>query len=160
MANSVSTWMKRRSLVTYFILAYAFSWAVEIPLALKAQGLSQARIPFSVHYLAGYGPMLSAIIVTWLTGGVGGLRELIGRILKWRIQPMWWLVAVSPLAVYVIVALVLGLIQGKPLGLGMLGQVDFLPDIGLGALLLWLLNSSSVSNGFMFAAVVKRKNKP
>ena len=139
MANSISTWTKRHSLVAYFILAYAISWAVQIPLALKAQGLSQAPIPFSIHYLAGYGPMLSAVIMTWLTGGIGALRELFGRILKWRVQPVWWLVAISPLALYVIVALVLRLIQGQSLDLGMLGQVDFLPDIGLGALFLWLL---------------------
>lgn len=139
MANSISTWTKRHSLVAYFILAYAISWAVQIPLALKAQGLSQAPIPFSIHYLAGYGPMLSAVIVTWLTGGVSGLRELFRRILKWRVQPVWWLVAISPLALYVIVALVLRLMQGQWQDLGLLGQVDFLPDLGLGALFLWLL---------------------
>ncbi|MFN3927040.1 MAG: type II CAAX prenyl endopeptidase Rce1 family protein [Pseudanabaenaceae cyanobacterium] len=117
----------------YFILAYVISWAVEIPLALKAQGLSQAPIPLSIHYLAGYGPMLAAVIMTWLTGGVSGLKALFGGILKWRVQPVWWLVAISP------VALALRLIQGQPLDLSMLGQVDFLPNLGLGALFLWLL---------------------
>lgn len=139
MTDSISTWTKRHVLVAYFILAYTISWAVQIPLALKAQGLSQASIPFSVHYLAGYGPMLSAIIVTWLTGGISGLRELFGRMLKWRVQPVWWLVAISPLALYVIVALVLRLMQGQLLDLSLLGQVDFLPNLGLGALFLWLL---------------------
>ncbi len=139
MANSISTWTKRHSLVAYFILAYAISWAIQIPLALKVQGFSQEPIPFSIHYLAGYGPMLSAVIMTWLTGGIGALRELFGRILKWRVQPVWWLVAISPLVLYVIVAIVFGPIQGQSLDLSMLGQVDFLPDIGLGALFLWLL---------------------
>jgi len=138
MTNSISTWTKRHALVAYFILAYAISWAVQIPLALKAQGLSQAPVPLSIHYLAGYGPMLAAVIMTWLTGGVSGLKELFGRILK-RVQPVWWLVAISPLALYVIVALVLRLIQGQLLDLSLLGQVDFLPNLGLGALFLWLL---------------------
>ena len=139
MTNNISTWMKRHPLVAYFLLAYAISWAIQIPLALKAQGLSQAPIPFSIHYLAGYGPMLAAFIVTGLTGGIGSLRELLGRMLKWRVQPVWWLAAISPLALYVVVALVLRLIPGQALDLRMLGQVDFLPDIGLGALFLWLL---------------------
>ena len=82
MVNSPSTWIKRHSLVTFFILAYAITWTVQLPLVLKAQGLIQVPIPSSIHYLAGYGPMLSAIIVTWLTGGTGGLRELFGRMLK------------------------------------------------------------------------------
>lgn len=139
MTNSISNWTKRHALFAYFILAYAISWAVQIPLALKAQGLSQAPIPLSIHYLAGYGPMLAAVIMTWLTGGVSELKELFGRILKWRVQPVWWLMAISPLLLYVIVALALRLIQGQPLDLGMLGQVDFLPNLGWGALFLWLL---------------------
>ena len=113
MTNSISTWTKRHALVAYFILAYAISWAVQIPLALKAQGLSQVSIPFSIHYLAGYGPMLAAIIVTWLTGGVSGLKELFGRILKWRVQPVWWLVAISPLVLYMIVAGEMSISVGK-----------------------------------------------
>lgn len=38
-------------------------------------------IPFSTHYLVAYGPMLAAIVVTWLTDGRDGLRELFGRML-------------------------------------------------------------------------------
>ncbi|PKO04512.1 MAG: hypothetical protein CVU41_16805 [Chloroflexi bacterium HGW-Chloroflexi-3] len=53
-------------------------------------------------------------------------------------QQVWWLVAISPLALYVIVALVLRLMQGQWLDLSLLGQVDFLPNLGWGALFLWL----------------------
>ncbi|HWQ82937.1 MAG TPA: hypothetical protein VN363_00130, partial [Anaerolineales bacterium] len=141
MAGSISTWIKRHALFAYFLLAYSISWAIQIPLAFQAQGLSQASIPFSTHYLSAYGPMLSAIIVTWLTGGIGGLKELMGRMLIWRVQPVYWLAAISPLALYVIVALVLWLIQGNPLDLSVLGQVDFLPKMGWGVLPFWLLTS-------------------
>ncbi|MGQ9866741.1 MAG: CPBP family glutamic-type intramembrane protease, partial [Pseudanabaenaceae cyanobacterium] len=123
--------------MAYFILAYGISWAVQIPLALKAQGLSQAPISFSIHYLAGYGPMFSAVIVTWLTDGVDGLRELWRRMLKWRVQPLWWLVAISPLVLYGMVSLHLAQRQDMPWT--MLGQVDFLPNMGFGTFFLWLL---------------------
>lgn len=39
-------------LLMFFVLAYALSWAVEIPLALRAHGLMAAPIPWSLHYLS------------------------------------------------------------------------------------------------------------
>jgi hypothetical protein len=51
---------KSHSLLMFFVLAYALSWAVEIPLALQAHGLISVPIPRSLHYLAAYGPMLAA----------------------------------------------------------------------------------------------------
>jgi membrane protease YdiL (CAAX protease family) len=129
----------RHSLLLFFLLAYALSWAVEIPLALRAQGLIAVPIPWSLHYLAAYGPMLAAIIVTGLTSGREGLRELFGRMLKWRVRPVWWLVALAPLVLYALLALVLRFIPGQGADLAALGEIDFLPNLGAGALLVWFL---------------------
>ena len=112
---------------------------VEIPLALEAQGVIQSGIPFATHYLAAYGPMFSALILTWLTGGSQGLRELFGRMTRWRVSPGWWLVAVAPLGLYLVVAAALRLIQGIPVDVVAMGQVDFLPALGLAALPMWIL---------------------
>jgi membrane protease YdiL (CAAX protease family) len=139
MAVDKSNPAKRHSLLMFFILAYVLSWAVEIPLALRAQGLLAARIPWTLHYLAAYGPMLAAIIVTGLTDGREGLKALWGRMVKWRVRPVWWLVALAPLALYVLVAVVLRLVEAQGPDLAALGQIDFLPNLGAGALLVWFL---------------------
>ena len=139
MAVNRSNLAKRHSLLLFFVLAYAFSWAVEIPLALRAQGLLAARIPWTLHYLSAYGPMVAAIVVTGLTGGQGGLRNLFGRMLKWRVRPVWWLVALAPLVLYLLIAVVLRFIPGEAADLAGLGQIDFLPNLGAGALLVWFL---------------------
>lgn len=131
---------KSGSLTMFFILAYAFSWAVEIPLALKAQGMIDVPIPFSLHYLTAFGPMLAAFVMTWLTNGSDGLRELVGRIFKWRVRPgRLWLAALAPLLAYALVAIVLRFVQGHWPDFEALGQIDFLPNLGLGALLCWIL---------------------
>jgi hypothetical protein len=132
--TAIMTWSKKHPLLTFFMLAYALSWMVEIPLALKVQGVIQVKIPFSLHYLAAYGPMLSALIVTGVTGGIGGLRELWERMTRWKVNPGWWLVAVAPLGLYLAVNAALWLIQGVSMNLVVMGQVDFLPDLGLAAL--------------------------
>jgi membrane protease YdiL (CAAX protease family) len=139
MAVDKSNPAKRHSLLMFFVLAYALSWAVEIPLALRAQGLISAPIPWSLHYLSAYGPMLAAIIVTGITSGGEGLRELARRMFKWRVRPVWWLVAFAPLVLYALLALVLRFIPGQGTGLAALGQIDFLPNLGVGALLVWFL---------------------
>ena len=135
----ITIWTKKHPLLAFFGLAYALSWVVEIPLALRAQGVIQADIPFALHYLAAYGPMLSALIVTGLTGGSRGLRELLGRMTKWKLSPGWWLVAVAPLGLYLLVAIALWLIQRKPIDLVTMGQVDFLPALGMAAMPVWIL---------------------
>jgi membrane protease YdiL (CAAX protease family) len=137
---AITTWAKKHPLLAFFVLAYALSWIVEIPLALEAEEITQTKIPFSAHYLAAYGPMLSALMVTGVTGGSQGLRELLGRMTKWKISPGWWLMAVAPLGLYIVVATALWLIQGVPMNLVAMGQVDYLPDLGLAALPMWVLS--------------------
>ncbi|MEJ2599057.1 MAG: CPBP family intramembrane metalloprotease [Anaerolineales bacterium] len=137
--TAITNWTKKHPLLAFFVLAYALSWVVEIPLALKAQGVIWIGIPFSTHYLAAYGPMLSALTVTGLTGGIRGLRELLGRMAKWKLNPGWWLVALAPLGLYLLVAAALWLTQMEPIDLAAMGQVDFLPAIGLAALPMWIL---------------------
>lgn len=137
---SISTWVKKHPLICYFGLAYTLSWVIEIPLALQAQGIIRNIIfPFSFHYLAGYGPLLAALIVTRTTSGSDGLRELWGRMACWKVKPCWWLISVSPLGVFLLVAVALGLIRGQGINLTAMGQVEFLPPLGLVAIPMWFL---------------------
>jgi membrane protease YdiL (CAAX protease family) len=156
----ITTWAKKRPLLAFFVLTYALSWMVEIPLALTLRGVIRSDISFYLHYLAGYGPMLAAIVVTGLNGGATELKNLFDRMTKWRVRPIWWLVAISPLGIY----LLAGIFQRSQLygrlyspgilnlpsmfqwvalglwsGLLNLGWVDFLPGLGLTALPMWVL---------------------
>jgi uncharacterized protein len=126
-------------LLLYILIAYILSWVIEIPLALRAQGFLTADIPFSLHYLAAFGPSIASVIVTWRESGVGGLKDLVARMVRWRVARVWWLVAVSPLLLFLAVAGGMRLLQGTGLDYSMLGRVDFLPDLGLMAVVLWLV---------------------
>lgn len=129
---------RTRSFVLYGIIAYSISWAIEIPLALKAEGVISADIPFAIHYLAAFGPFVAGLVLTWREGGSAGLRELFGRVVRWRVEPVWWIVALSPLLLFLVVSLLLRVVEGSWLDFGMLGRFDFLPDLGLAAILVWL----------------------
>jgi membrane protease YdiL (CAAX protease family) len=123
----------------YFILAYAISWSIGIPLALSKQGMTQTIFPQWSHYFVSYGPMLSALIVTWATQGQQGIKELWERIIKWRVGGIWWLVALSPLLIGFLVALVMNFVTKNKISISDLGEINFLPSLGIGALFLWIL---------------------
>jgi membrane protease YdiL (CAAX protease family) len=131
---------KKYELFGFFLLANLFSWVVGISLALEAQGKGNAAIPFSMHYLYAFGPTIAAIIMTWLLSGAEGIKELFGRILKWRVKLIWWVIAFSPLWLFGLIVIVQQIITGEWLDLSLLGQVNFLPQLNLGvALVLWVL---------------------
>jgi uncharacterized membrane protein YhdT len=102
-------------LLAYFALAYALSWSIGIALALAAQGLIAPILPKWFHYLIAYGPLLSAVIVTGATEGRRGLQELWARVTRWRVEPIWGLVALSPLVIGLAVILALNLLTGNPI---------------------------------------------
>lgn len=125
-------------LALYIVIAYGISWLIEIPLGLRAQGLLSVDVPFSLHYLAAFGPFIAGLVATWREGGADGLKSLRARTIQWRVAPVWWLVALSPVLVLLAIAAVMRLLGGTWLDVRMLGRVDFLPDLGIAAVALWL----------------------
>ncbi|HLA24284.1 MAG TPA: type II CAAX endopeptidase family protein [bacterium] len=134
--------MRRYPLVAFFVLAFLFSWLVAVPLALQRGGVLPARLPYSLHYLMAFGPMLAALIVVGATEG----RPALGRFLTrgFRLSVGWgWLTfaLLAPLAFFG-VGVVAAAVSGRAVpGIHELGQVNFLPNLGLGAWLLWILTS-------------------
>jgi len=132
---------RRRDLVAFFLLTYAFSWAAEVPVALSVRGLLAAPVPPALHYLASFGPMLAALTLTLARDGPGGLRRLLRGLAHWRVRREYWIFAVVlPLSLFAALVLVTRLAQGAWPELASLGRVDYLGTLGvLPALGLWLL---------------------
>jgi membrane protease YdiL (CAAX protease family) len=128
-----------RHLVAYFTLAYVISWVIGIPLALAKQGIIQPIFPLWFHYFVAYGPMLSALIVTGVTQGPHGLKEIWKRIIKWRVAGIWWLAALSPLIAALVIALAINFMTDSKIFLSEFGIIHYLPPLGIGALFLWIL---------------------
>ena len=138
--TTISIWIKQHPVLSYFILAVAITWSIMLPLVASAQGWLQAPVPFALHYLAAFGPMLAAIIMTWFTGGSDGLKELWGRVTKWRVGLTGAAFAIlSPVVLFVLAAAVVRALGGEWPELQRLGEVNYLPNLGIGALVLWML---------------------
>ncbi len=94
--------VKQHPLVTFFLLAYAISW---VGWPLYAAGV------WPIPFLA-TGPLIAALIVIPITQGRAGLRELGSRMIRWRVELKWYVVAIGlPLAV-LLVAVGLNVVLG------------------------------------------------
>ena len=87
--------IKRHPLVAFFVLAFAWSWIMFLPVLLARNGVG--LLPFtlpvdSFQAIAAFtGPTLAAFIVTAATSGAAGLRQLLRRIVQWRVGFGWYL---------------------------------------------------------------------
>ena len=141
MIRRATHWVKAHPLVAYFALAYAISWIIVLPLVAYAQGFIDVPVPFALHYLNDLAPVLAAIIVTRIADGAEGLRDLLRRMIRWRGSLLWVLVAAfSPLVAFGIAAAIVVFAMGEtPPDLGLLGELPYLPYLGLGGWIFWLL---------------------
>jgi membrane protease YdiL (CAAX protease family) len=77
--------VRRYPLISFFVLAYVFSWW---PWPLYALDLVPGTI-------VGFGPFLAALVVLALTAGKAGVVALLRRMVRWRVRPVWYAVALS-----------------------------------------------------------------
>ncbi|WP_428268639.1 CPBP family glutamic-type intramembrane protease [Haliangium sp.] len=131
MSEHTQGWIARHPLLSFFGLAYAISWAVELPIALSARGLVAAEVHPGIHFFAGLGPLLAAFIVTAVTAGRAGVGELWARVVKWRVGTGWLLFGLlSVPALYLASAIAVRLGSGTWPDLGRFGTVFEFPALG------------------------------
>lgn len=85
--------VKRHPIIMFFVLAYALAWSLESPLVFLTDSFTAGDPPglFFV-ILASNVPSVVAIVLTAAVFGRGALRKPLGRLLFWRVNPLWYLV--------------------------------------------------------------------
>jgi len=95
---TIKAFIRRHALPAYFALTFAISWGAVLVVIGGPGGLrgttAQSDPLFPFVYLAMLaGPSAAGILLTSLVDGRAGLRELMGRLLEWRVDARWWAVA-------------------------------------------------------------------
>jgi membrane protease YdiL (CAAX protease family) len=130
---AIRNWMRRSPLVAFFVIAFSITWFCQILGLLLAQrnALSLINEDNLLHFFAllslrlapgeasaylvytlGAGPLVAALLVTWATGGRGGIEELWGRIKKWRVEPRWYLIVFLLPVALALISLTAGVLVG------------------------------------------------
>ena len=107
----------RNQAAAFFALTFTISWALWVPAALLSD--SSPQLSFALFPLGLFGPGLAAIMLAAFFEGRGGVRRLVGPVLKCRAGVRWYLIVVLGPAAIVWVASNLSALLGTPTpGLG------------------------------------------
>ena len=96
----------RYPLVSYFLIAFGFSWLMYLPGPLMYYGvMSLSDDVIRLLAIAGLlGPILSGFIMTAVTEGRPGIVRLLRRIVCWRVGIRWYVFALIGLPVTMVLA--------------------------------------------------------
>jgi uncharacterized protein len=94
-----------REVLLFFVLTYAATWTLFITAGLISEDLSSVRLPLLL--LGSFAPSVLAVLLTARAGGRPAVRELLGRLLRWRVKVRWYVFAVCYLAAVKLVVAVL-----------------------------------------------------
>ena len=103
-SSSLRGVVARHPVAAFLIMAFAFGWGGMLPLLLSENGpitvvpIELPWMPFATIFSI-LGLALPAFLVTAATDGKDGVRELLSRILRWRVGVHWYLLALFGLLV-------------------------------------------------------------
>lgn len=123
MQRTVVTLLQRRPIVTYFVLAYAFSWVLYPLIAFNPL--------YGVPGL--FAPALAAVIASALEGGRGEVRRLFARVTHWRVGLPWYTLALGLPLLLSLVILGIAILRGAP------ASFQLVPISALGAIIFVLV---------------------
>jgi membrane protease YdiL (CAAX protease family) len=96
--TAIKALVTRHPVRTYFVLAFAISWGAVL-LVIGGPGRmpgtteqAEMLLPFVVLAMLP-GPAVAGILLTSLLNGKAGLRDLLSRMLTWRVGGRWYAVA-------------------------------------------------------------------
>jgi membrane protease YdiL (CAAX protease family) len=112
------------SIIIFFVMTYAFSWTLWIPMALSSQNKLPIQIsPFLGIIIGGMGPSISAIILILAELGTPGIGILLKRLIKWRVAIQWYLFIFFIPAVIIVIAIIFySLFEKVPLNIPNIGD--------------------------------------
>ena len=121
MMSRLSSVVKRHPIITFFVLAYALAWSIESPFVFLGDSVTPTHgLGLILLILASNVPSFLGIVLTAIVLGRGSLRKLLGRLLPWRVNPIWYLVVfLGPAALVGGVVGLNALMGGPALSLGM-----------------------------------------
>lgn len=100
--------IRRHPLTAYVLIAFAFSWIIEAPVALAAQGIIPVELPVPAVAIAvivaTFGPTVGAFAVTAAIEGRRGVLRMLRRYVQWRAGIGWYLFVLVGIPAIIILA--------------------------------------------------------
>jgi hypothetical protein len=95
--------MRRTGLIAFFVLTFGYTWGVGLCYGFFGPWMAAVFGPVSfgnpLIFAAVWSPTISGLLMSYAFGGWAGLRDLIGRLLRFRVGVRWYAIAVGGTAV-------------------------------------------------------------
>lgn len=106
-----------KQLITFFGLAYLISWTIWFPLFGNTLGLTNLpTLPYH-HALGGFGPLISALLTTWIYQKHEGVKLLIKKC--FQVKPIIYLIIAlfGPFLIVLLAAIINYFIDNSPINI-------------------------------------------
>jgi membrane protease YdiL (CAAX protease family) len=147
------TIFKRYTLPLFFFLAYLFSWLVWATSIAQANGSLSFHVPDAFAFI---GLSVASVVMALASGGIPALRDLISRWLRWRVNPVWYAVALLLTAVLCLIASGIFVVIGGSIAIGKDATLPQTLMYILTHLLLFLVTEETAWRGFALPRLQKR----
>ena len=103
-SSSLRGVVARYPVVAFLLMAFVFAWIIMLPLLLSQSGFGV--LPFALPWqlfgslMSIFGLALPAFLVTAAKNGEDGVRDLLRRVLRWRVGVHWYLLALLGLLLF------------------------------------------------------------
>jgi len=105
---NIKHFVEHHPVASYFVLAYALAWG-SIPLIARAIASSGAADPTTLVAIVGLpmliAPGIAGITVTALVDGRTGLKAMLARMTRWRVDTRWYVVALATMPLLILAIL-------------------------------------------------------
>jgi uncharacterized protein len=98
--------MQQHPLFFFFFITYAFSWIISIPFILSEWGILRGNFQLA-FVLKGFGPFLTALLMTWILDGKQGIKRLREQITDWKKSWLWYVLVLIAIPLLLIMGIVL-----------------------------------------------------
>ena len=90
MWSKFQEWIKKNQLLVFFLIAFLYTWSFMILAVLLIP--DKVREPY-VYIPSIYGPTIAAILIPLIIGGFKGMVDFIRQRLAWKVNLIWYLIA-------------------------------------------------------------------
>jgi hypothetical protein len=113
MMATLTSFARRNPLASFYLLAYAITWGIWIPMAATSLDIS-TTLGRALHVAAIFGPTVAALLLTAIYRRALGVRELLRRLAQWHVNLGWYAVALLMFPVTMLLAIAMAVALGGP----------------------------------------------
>ncbi len=148
--------LKRHPLILFFVLAFLLPWLVWGTSIAQSHGLLPFHIPQALAFWLGL--TIATYLTAAVTGGWPAVKDLLLRLIRWKVSPIWYMVAFLLTGVTILIAIGVHLLVGGTNQVGVLLPLNSLVPSLLFQIFFFWLTEETAWRGFALPRLQAKYN--